>query len=301
MGIGVVPKVIAAVAWVNGIFALIPDPHRLELITKRQVVVPEGEVPEVVKRAVVAVVDPDFFDRTDMDGVTWWGATLMHRTPQRRFPTSPLTHTLARRTLTVHAAHHPRARQLETSLAEVVFARQLEREVSKEEQVRLYLNTLHFGHGRVGIEEAADFFFGKRTAQLTLAEAALLAGLPPSPVRYSPLLSPERAARRQAFVLGEMTRLGFVSAEEAVRALAQPLNIVARRGDTPFCSAWFTGWSPCHAQSGAGGSSQRMPGRSPLKFPAFEAEETSALALEPFSPGASMRHALPDESRDTAQ
>ena len=95
-----------------------------------------------------------------------------------------------------------------------------------------YLDRAPFGGNLVGIEAAARRYFGKSAAQLSLAEAALLAGVPQSPARLRPDRHPEQARQRQAYVLERMEACGFITAAQRVEALAQPL--AARTGLYPF-------------------------------------------------------------------
>jgi 1A family penicillin-binding protein len=98
---------------------------------------------------------------------------------------------------------------------EIVLAREIERRYSKDEILEMYLNSVYFGEGAFGIEEASERYFGKSTSDLTIPESALLAGLLPSPSRYSPLNGDESAARQQQQrVLARMVKAGFISEEE---------------------------------------------------------------------------------------
>ncbi|MEY4514024.1 MAG: hypothetical protein RLZZ450_6146, partial [Pseudomonadota bacterium] len=95
-------------------------------------------------------------------------------------------------------------KKFERKLKELVLARRLESELSKDEILGLYLNHINFGHGRYGVQEAARFYFGKDVEKLTLSEASLLAGIPQSPSHLSPRSHPEAARRRQMFVLDQL-------------------------------------------------------------------------------------------------
>ncbi|WP_437548981.1 penicillin-binding transpeptidase domain-containing protein [Sorangium sp. So ce367] len=88
-----------------------------------------------------------------------------------------------------------------------------------------YLNHIYFGHGRYGVEEAARFYFGKSVRQVTLAEAALLAGIVKGPSLYSPRVNKERAEKRRAFVLGQMREKRFLPAAQIDAALAEPIRL----------------------------------------------------------------------------
>ena len=131
----------------------------------------------------------------------------------------------------------PRRRTLLTKVIEAFRALQLERRCDKREILTHYLDRAPFGGNIVGIEAAAQRYFGKGAAQLSLAEAALLAGLPQSPSRLRPDRHPERAKIRQAYVLERMEACGRITAQQREEALAQPLS--ARPGCYPFRAPHF--------------------------------------------------------------
>ncbi|MDD9301570.1 MAG: PBP1A family penicillin-binding protein [Desulfobacter sp.] len=113
---------------------------------------------------------------------------------------------------------------------ELLVALQIEAANTKEEILEAYVNQIHFGAGTQGIEKAAQTFFGKSAIDLDLAEASLLAGLPKSPSQYNPFTHYDRALARRSVVLGRMTALGFISAQEAKTIdLTRPMLHQGRR------------------------------------------------------------------------
>jgi penicillin-binding protein 1C len=134
----------------------------------------------------------------------------------------------------------PRARTPWTKVVEAFRAWQLERRYTKVEILTQYLNRAPFGGNIVGIEAAARRYFGKGAADLSLAEAALLAGVPQSPSRGRPDRYPERARSRQAYVLERMQECGVITAEQMAEALAQPVAVRAPR--YPFGAPHFADW-----------------------------------------------------------
>ncbi|MGQ0629808.1 MAG: transglycosylase domain-containing protein [Sporichthyaceae bacterium] len=108
---------------------------------------------------------------------------------------------------------------------ELAFALQAEERMSKDEILESYLNVAYFGNGAYGIEVAAQRYFGTRAAQLTLPQAALLAGLLQAPSTYDPVRRPARATSRRAEVLTRMADAGFLRRSEARRVSRQPLNL----------------------------------------------------------------------------
>ncbi len=111
-------------------------------------------------------------------------------------------------------------------LREAVLAALMEKQYSKDEILELYANRIYLGHGNYGFEAAARFFFDKGATEVSLAEAALLAGLPQRPEALSPVKNPERALRRRNHVLDRMVREGYLDARLAAAAKKAPLGLV---------------------------------------------------------------------------
>ena len=109
-------------------------------------------------------------------------------------------------------------------LKEAVLAYRIDHALSKNEILSMYLNQIYFGAGAYGVEAAARTYFDKHTAALTLAEGAMLAGLPKAPSRFSPTQNFSVAKDRQEYVLKRMAEVGFITSEEARKALAEPLR-----------------------------------------------------------------------------
>lgn len=146
----------------------------------------------------------------------------------------------------------PRRRTLATKAVEAFRALQLERRCGKREILAHYLDRAPFGGNLVGIEAAARRYFAKSPAELSLAEAALLAGLPQSPSRLRPDRHPDRAKTRQAYVLERMEACGFITAKERADARAQPLAV--RPGRYPFRAPHFCDLAGVPARPGPGGT-----------------------------------------------
>ncbi len=125
-------------------------------------------------------------------------------------------------------------------LKEVAYAFGLERNLTKEEILSLYLNHIYLGNGAYGIEAAAESYFNKRVEQLNLSETALLAGLVKAPSRYSPVNNLPRARERQNYVLTRMTELGFISQQQKEKALRTPLKIQPRESAFFSKAPYFT-------------------------------------------------------------
>ena len=197
-----------------------------------------GEVPLLVQQAFIAAEDRRFYDH---DGVDGWGIARAVVTNVRqgsvREGASTITQQLAR---TVFLSQD---RTITRKLKEAALALKLERQLSKQQILEQYLNYVYLGSGAYGVADAAWIYFSKTPDQLSLPEAALIAGLPPAPSIYSPLVNPDLALKQRALVLDRMKQEGFITAAEAARANNTRLNL---RPATPkyFNSAapYFTSW-----------------------------------------------------------
>ncbi|MCA9538890.1 MAG: penicillin-binding protein 1C [Myxococcales bacterium] len=136
---------------------------------------------------------------------------------------------------------HPEPRTVVGKLFEAVWALRLERAVDKAGILEQYVNRAPFGHGAFGIEAAARQYLDKPAAALSLAEAALLAGLPRAPSVTNPFTDPEAARRRQVEVLHQMRTVGFIDDAALADALAEPTRLAAR--DARFVAPHFTSWA----------------------------------------------------------
>ena len=172
-----------------------------EMFTERRTVIPMDQIPRVLVLSVLAAEDADFYEHEGLDYPGLLRAVFNAVTSgERPRGTSTITQQVVKLLLLSPE------RTMERKIREVLLARQLEQELTKDEILHLYLNHINFGHGRYGIQEAARFYFGKDAADLNLAEASLLAGVPQSPTRLSPRSHPDAARRRQRFVLGQLER-----------------------------------------------------------------------------------------------
>lgn len=117
------------------------------------------------------------------------------------------------------------AKKLERKIREAILAYRLEKALAKEEILYLYLNNVYLGHHSYGVQSAAENYFRKDVTQLTLAEMALVAGLPQAPSRYSPFVRPQEAKKRRAYVLGRMLDEGMISQAEHDQAAAEEIKV----------------------------------------------------------------------------
>ena len=188
-----------------------------EIFTERRTVIPLSEVPRHVVLSVLAAEDADFYEHEGLDYTGILRAVgrdiISGRAAQGG---STITQQVVKLMLLTPE------RTLSRKVRELILARRLENELSKDEILHLYLNHVNFGRGRYGIQEAAQYYFGKNASELTLAEATLLAGVPQAPARLSPRSNPEAAASRQRYVLSQLASKREVYwpdlSEEAIEA-----------------------------------------------------------------------------------
>lgn len=191
-----------------------------ELFTERRTVVPIEQIPRNLVMALLAAEDADFYRHRGLDYPGMLRALYINiRRGTTAQGASTITQQLIKNILLTSE------RSLARKVREVVLARRIESELSKNEILFLYLNHINFGHGRYGVEEAARFYFGKHARELTLGEATLLAGAPKSPVLYSPRTHPEAALHRRRWILGQMVSNQFITQAQADAAAAEPLRL----------------------------------------------------------------------------
>ena len=199
----------------------------------RRVEVTLDQIAQDVIDATVATEDANFFDHPGIDPVALLRA-LYYAVQEGDIVSggSTITQQLVKRVLL--SADRTATRKIQ----EAILAAEITRRYSKEEILELYLNEVYYGNLAYGIDAAAETYFGKDAGELTLAEAALLAGLPQLPAYYDPYTHPDRARTRQGVVLGLMVEAGYITAAEADAAWAEPLVYVPLRFD--FKSPHFT-------------------------------------------------------------
>ena len=170
-----------------------------EIFSERRTVISMSEVPRNVVLAVLAAEDADFYEHEGLDYTGILRAVgrdiVAGRAAQGG---STITQQVVKLMLLTPE------RTISRKVRELILARRLENELSKDEILYLYLNHVNFGHGRYGIQEAARYYFGKNASDLTLAESAMLAGIPQAPARLSPRENPEAAKQRQEYVLSQL-------------------------------------------------------------------------------------------------
>lgn len=196
-----------------------------EFYFERRYVVPIERIPDMVRNAFIAAEDAAFYRHHGIDPMSIVRAVVNDLVAGGKIQGgSTITQQVVKSLLLT-----PR-KSYERKLKEMVLALRLERQLSKDQILALYLNHIYLGSGAYGVAAAAEEYFGKRLAELTLAEAALLAGLPQAPSRYSPFKHWPRAKARQHYVLERMVEVGLVTPARAAAAAREPLALASRRG-----------------------------------------------------------------------
>ena len=205
-----------------------------EFYVERRYLVPLDRVPAHVRLAFLAAEDADFYRHRGVNPVSILRALvtnlLRHHVTQGG---STITQQVVKGLLLTPE------RSYERKVKELILALKLETKLSKDDILYLYLNQIYFGGGAHGIEAAAHAFFDADVGELTIAQAALLAGLPQAPSRYDPLRHPKQALARQRYVLERMHAEGFITPEQFEAALNEQLTFAPRRPNTYIAAPWY--------------------------------------------------------------
>jgi len=190
------------------------------LALQRRVVANYDDFPPVLREALVSIEDKDFYRHS---GINFWriiGAAYRDIESGGKVQgASTLTMQLARNLfLSPDRSFHRKVQ-------EAMLAIQIERHFTKAQIFTLYANQIFLGHGVYGFEAASEFYFSKPTKQLTLDEAALLAGLPKGPTLYSPIVHPDKAEKRRNLVINAMLEDGKITAAQAEQARSAPVTL----------------------------------------------------------------------------
>ncbi|HZD93076.1 MAG TPA: transglycosylase domain-containing protein, partial [Candidatus Sulfotelmatobacter sp.] len=187
---------------------------------QRRVLASYDDFPKVLRDAILSTEDKTFEKHL---GINFWrvmGATYRDITSGSRSQgASTLTMQLSRNLFLSPERHFSR------KIQEAILALQIERHFTKQQIFTMYCNQIFLGHGVYGFEAGAEYYFNKHAKDLTVEEAALLAGLPKAPVSYSPLNFPDRALKRRNLVINNMLEDGKITAEAAGRAKTFPLHL----------------------------------------------------------------------------
>ena len=218
--------------------SLVLDRHGVaigEFYEYRRRLVPLEQVPKPVIQAFLAAEDDAFYEHSGVDYVSILRAAwsnLLARGEKLQGASTITQQTVKQLLLSPERTYTRKIREL-------ILARRLEQRFSKDEILFLYLNEIYFGSGAYGISEAARTYFAKEVRDLTVGEAALLAGMPKAPGRFSPYLDPERAEDRRRWVLDRMLEEGFIDAPTHQAAQPTP-KLAAPVSEAYQAASYFT-------------------------------------------------------------
>lgn len=195
---------------------------RLATVNRHIVVL--DSLPAHVPQAFVAIEDRRFYDHGGVDFVRTLGALVTNvRTGQMSEGASTITQQLARNLFPEWLPYTQR--NIRRKILEARVARQIERTFSKDKILELYVNHIYLGNGAYGIEAAAQTYFGKPASELTVMEAATIAGIPQSPSQGNPKDDLEHATNRRNLVLDQMVEAGYIDGRTAATARAKPIVV----------------------------------------------------------------------------
>jgi penicillin-binding protein 1A len=204
-----------------------------ELFVEKRDPVPLKAIPDDLKKALIATEDRKFYQHSGVDLKGILRALISNiRAGEFVEGASTITQQLAK-TLFLTSR-----KTLLRKIKEAFLAFQLERRYTKDEILELYLNQVYFGSGAYGVESAAKIFFGKPAKHLTLAECALIAGLPKSPSRYSPLVDKDLAIKRRNIVLKQMRDTGIISETAFTKAKEERIFPI-KQNNNPIKAPYF--------------------------------------------------------------
>ncbi|NNG25493.1 penicillin-binding protein 1A [Telluria aromaticivorans] len=188
--------------------------------------VPIAKVPPLMKSALLAIEDTRFYEHGGIDWIRAAGAARSNLRGGFRQGASTITMQVARNFFL------SREKLISRKLTEIALAYRIEDALTKEQILELYMNQIYLGNRSYGFSSAARSYFGKSLDDLSLAETAMLAGLPQNPSRHNPVVNPKRAQLRQHAVLKRLYELGDISEPDYRQALGEPLRL--KRGGQAF-------------------------------------------------------------------
>ena len=218
----------------------VPDPKKQR--EERRYVRQINEIPKHVQNAFIASEDANFWKHGGVDYMGIIRATLRNLAKGKKAQgASTITQQVARNFLLREHQNASGAFQksIGRKIKEMVLARRMEKVFTKEYILFLYLNEIYFGSGAYGVEAASRVYFDKSVEDITIAEAAILAGLPQRPSEYSPHRNWDKARARQEYVINQMERKGLITAQESLAALDEKVRIVKSENPTKFLAPHF--------------------------------------------------------------
>ncbi|MGH9456665.1 MAG: penicillin-binding protein 1A [Thermoanaerobaculia bacterium] len=206
-----------------------------EYSIQRRIVVTIDQIAPHLLNAIVAVEDARFYEHGGIDPKAILRAAIKDILARKKVEgASTLTQQLAKQVFLTPEKSWTR------KINEAFLAIEIEKDFTKTQILELYANQMNLGHGAWGVEAASRLYFGKHAKDLTLAEAATIAGMIRRPMHYSPIAEPENAVRRRNLVLRRLLELEYIDREQYEQALAAPLVLGTFEDETPSVGAYFS-------------------------------------------------------------
>ncbi|HIP39328.1 MAG TPA: PBP1A family penicillin-binding protein [Desulfocapsa sulfexigens] len=204
------------------------------IFTENRTVVSLSQMPSYLPKAFVAAEDSRFYEHPGLDLWSVFRAAVNNlRSGRRGQGGSTITQQVARSLLLTPEKTYLR------KFKEAILAWRIDTLLSKDDIIHIYLNQIYLGSGAYGVEAASQVYFGKRAKNLSLGEAAILAGLPQAPSRYSPHKNLKAARNRQRYVLNRMAADGYISAGAARRAYSRSLSLAGSSSAKKGVNGYF--------------------------------------------------------------
>ncbi len=186
---------------------------------ERRSFVPIAQIPLVMREAILSVEDARFYEHQGVDYIGMGRAVLAQFNSFKSQGGSTITMQVARN------FYLSSERTFMRKFYEILLAMRIEHTLSKDQILEIYMNQIFLGHRAYGFAAASQTYFGKDIKDVTLAEAAMLAGLPKAPSAYNPINNPKRARERQLYILDRMQENGYITQEQRTAAAAEPIRI----------------------------------------------------------------------------
>ncbi|MBQ1924995.1 MAG: PBP1A family penicillin-binding protein [Proteobacteria bacterium] len=207
----------------------------LELYEERRTVIPFDDIPQHMKDAMISAEDAAFFTHKGLDYIGIVRAVFVNiKRGGFSQGSSTITQQVVKNLLLTPEKH------LSRKIQEVLLARQIEEALTKDEILAIYLNHVYFGHRNYGIEQAARYYFSIPASELSLTQAAVLAGLVQSPERLSPQKHPDRALERRNYVLRQMFEKGHIKEDVYQKAIEEPITLKLQDRASIGAAPYFT-------------------------------------------------------------
>jgi len=208
-----------------------------EFAEQKRIFIPIDNIPDLVTQAFISAEDQNFYSHNGVDFKAIAGAMIGNlknmSTGRRPRGASTITQQVAKNFLLTNEVSYER------KIKEAILAYRLEKALSKERLLELYLNEIYLGAGTYGVGAAALYYFDKPLNELTVDEVAYLGALPKAPNNYHPVRKQKAAVARRDWVIGRMEEDGYISESQAELAEIQPLKIAEKQGDRSVKAPYF--------------------------------------------------------------